>query len=567
MFRKASILFSFILIFTAFAQERETNYSLIYPEFIPYNSSFDISLTVTNSYPNADEFELIIIPGSRLTLNRAEYKSVYESLKLSPSIVTSEEFFKDVYSIKIKLDDSLRSEGIVFQILLNMKTEQSNSTQIKFKGIFKAENSEIAYLSTQSFEADKENIISADVEFYKPQKISDKALSLEENALFQMDIGKNFNHDFLLDFWIKFSKRSQHEPGSEEDIQFLKIFRNDFTRADFILLKNKFQMLAVSSSQNNELYLKPYFIGDKSWYHITVATSKDEGTINFYCNGLLLAKNQLLSIFEEKDLRLVFGNPSKDKSYMIDLLRIIDLNNTENLSFNNRHSLHFTSDSSALIAMYKFDSSNEFLTENKNVKVDFSNIKFVKSDAPLFARSPELNITFLGNSYELEWKGGDFKQAQYYMLEKSSGNNPYVQIHNVQADNTHEKHYSFLDVPDKNSEVVYYRIKQQNYDGSVVYSSQVKVGQGTIEPFTIGQNFPNPFNPKTSIEIEMIEDSEIEITIYSLDGTEIAKLYKGFLSKGLHKFNFDGEGLPSGIYLYKVEAPNFNQTKKMILTK
>ena len=103
--------------------------------------------------------------------------------------------------------------------------------------------------------------------------------------------------------------------------------------------------------------------------------------------------------------------------------------------------------------------------------------------------------------------------------------------------------------------------------GSVVYSSQVKVGQGIFEPFTLGQNYPNPFNPKTSIEIDLLDDSEIEITIYSLDGTEVTKLYKGFLTKGQHKFDFDGEGLPSGIYLFKVETPGFTQTKKMILTK
>jgi len=559
MFRIARILCVVFFFSSAFAQESETNYSLVYPKFIPYNSSFDISLTVTNSYPKADEFELLIIPENKLILNRAEYKSVYEALKLSPSTISPGEFFEDAYSIKVELNDSLRSEGIVFQLLLNMKIEQNNSSQIKFKGIFKVKDSVVAYLSSQSLEEmNDENTITAEVEFYKPQKISEKALSFGENALFQIDIERNFTHDFLLDFWIKFN---------EADIQFLKIFRKDFAQTDYILSINKFQMLSVFSSLFNQTYLKPYFIGNKSWYHITISSSKDDGIINFYCNGTLVAKNQLLPLFKESDLRLVFSNSAKDKSYMIDLLRIVDLNNSVNLSFNNRHSINFSSDSSSLAAIYKFDSSNEFLTENKNIKLEFSNIKFVKSDAPLFARSPELNITILGNSYELEWKGGDYKQAQNYILEKSSGNSPYMQIHSVQADNTQEKSYSFIDVPDENSEVVYYRVKQHNYDGSVVYSSQVKVGQGITEPFTIGQNYPNPFNPKTSIEIEVIEDSEIEITIYSLDGREITKLYKGFLSKGLHRFSFDGEGLPSGIYLFKVEAPDFTQTKKMILTK
>ena len=559
MFRIAQILFLFLPFFTILPQEKETKYSLVYPEFIPVNSSFDISLTITNSYPEADKFELLIIPENRLTLNKAEFNSAFETTKLRTEIIDSEEFFGNIYSIKVVLDDSLRADGVVCQLLLNMKIEQISSAQIKFRGMFKQDDNVIAYLSPQDFnEVSSENTITANLEFYKPQRITEKALLLEDRSLFQIDIEKDFNNNLLIDFWIKFN---------EPSVQFLKIFDKDFQEPAFTLSTNKFQMFSVFSERHNQFFLKPYFIGKKSWYHITIVTSEENGTIGFYCNGTLVAKNQLPSLFEENDLKFVFGNDAEVKSFMIDLLRIVDLNNSVRLSFTNRHSINFSSDSSSLAAVYKMDSSNEFLKENKSVKLEFSNVKFIKSDAPIFTKSPELNITLLGSTYLLEWKGGDYKQAQHYILEKSSGNNPYSQIHSVQADNTQEKSYSFVDAPDINSEVVYYRIKQQNYDGSVVYSPQVKIGQGTTEPFTTGQNYPNPFNPITNIEVDLIQDSEIEITIYSLDGTEITKLYKGFLSKGVYKFDFDGEGLPSGIYLYKVSAPNFTQTKKMILTK
>ncbi len=83
-----------------------------------------------------------------------------------------------------------------------------------------------------------------------------------------------------------------------------------------------------------------------------------------------------------------------------------------------------------------------------------------------------------------------------------------------------------------NNEIVFYRVKQINKDGSVVYSSQVKVGQGLSEPFIVEQNFPNPFNPKTSIEVELLEDNEVTIVIYNLEGREVTQLYKGFLIKG-----------------------------------
>ena len=403
-----------------------------------------------------------------------------------------------------------------------------------------------------------ENFISADVDFYKPQKIADKDIILNEDSFLKIDINKKFTNNLLVEFWLKLN-----DPG----IDFLKIYRDNIPQPDFTLSTNKFQMLTVSSNVQSQTFLKPYFTGKKSWYHIIILTSKKDGQIYFYCDNTLIAKNNLPNFFEPNNTNLVFKNTNSDKSFLIDLLRIEDFNNSVSSSISNSHSTVFSSDSSSLVAQYKFDSYDELLSENENVKIETSNLRFMKSDAPLFARSPELNISLLANSYELEWQGGDYKQASSYMLEKSSDGKPYTSVFTIQADNTQEKTYSFIDGVDQSSEIVYYRIKQINNDGSIIYSDLVKVGQGESEPFTLGQNYPNPFNPKTSIDVELLEDSEIEITIYSLEGREIAKLFKGSLSKGVHKFSFDGEGLPSGIYLYKVAAPNFTQTKKMILTK
>jgi len=555
MFRKACIFFLFFFISLLFSQERETNYSLTYPRFIPVNSSFDISLTVTNNYPDANEFILIVYPDNRLILNRADYKSVYESFKIDFT-KNSDDFSREFYSLKINLNDSLRTNGTVCQILLNFISEELNASPIKIEGLFKNNDSTLAYLWSEN--NTDEIYIDSYIEFYKPQKIADKGLLLSDNSLFQMDLGKKINHNLLIEFWIKFN---------EAEIDFLRLYRKDFIQPDYILTINEFQMMSVSSNQGNQSFVKPFFVGKKSWYHISILLSKENKNVSFFCDGNKVADFNIPGLFEEDNLRIVFENLYRDKSFMIDLLRVIDLNNSINSSFNNSHSIHFNSDSSSIIANYKFDSQNEFDLENKNVELEFSDIKFGKSDAPIFARSPELNIRLLGISYELEWKGGDYKQAEYYFVEKSVGNKPYISVQTIQVDNTLEKSYSFIDVADESSGIVYYRVKQQNYDGSVVYSSQVKIGQGEQEPFTLEQNYPNPFNPKTSIVVEILEDSDIEIIIYSLDGTEISKLYKGFLSKGLHRFSFDAEGLPSGIYLYKVTAINFTQTRKMILTK
>jgi hypothetical protein len=557
MFRATVILFIFWLFSQVFAQERESNYYLVYPKFTPSGSSFDVSLTITNTFPEADKFELLIFPENRISLNKAEYKSVYESFKLNSQSAKTNGFSNDTSYVTVELNDSSRAAGIVFQIIMSFRSRQSDLSEILFRGAFKNGDSVLAYLDSPG-DVDIENFITADINFYKPQKIADRALLFNEDSFLKVNIRKNIDHNLLVEFWVKLNNQG---------IDFLKVSRDNYLQPDFKLFTNKFQMMSVSSNLWSQTFLKPYFVGKRSWYHITIVTSKKNESISFYCNGTLFKKNNLPDFFELDNLNLVFGNTGKDKSFLLDLLRVEDFNNSVDFSFANRHSDSFISDSSTLIAQYRFNSSDEFLTENEYVKPEFSNLRFVKSDAPLFARSPELNIRLLGGSYELEWEGGDYKQAAYYILEKSADNKPYTPSFTIQADNTQEKTYTFVDVIDESSEIVYYRIKQQNIDGSVVYSSLVKVGQGESQPFTLGQNYPNPFNPKTSIDIEMVEDSEIEITIYSLEGREIVKLYKGTLTKGSHKFSFDGEGLPSGIYLFKVASPNFTQTKKMILTK
>jgi len=134
-------------------------------------------------------------------------------------------------------------------------------------------------------------------------------------------------------------------------------------------------------------------------------------------------------------------------------------------------------------------------------------------------------------------------------------------------DNKEEKTYSILSEKYDQPEIVYFRIKQVNKDGSEIYSDVVKVGQGIIEDLIVGQNYPNPFNPATLIEFELLLDSDVEVKVYNLTDNEIALLHKGFLSSGVHQFKFDASGFPSGIYLYQIKTPLSSQTRKMILAK
>jgi plastocyanin len=85
--------------------------------------------------------------------------------------------------------------------------------------------------------------------------------------------------------------------------------------------------------------------------------------------------------------------------------------------------------------------------------------------------------------------------------------------------------------------------------------------------FNLEQNYPNPFNPSTKIRYDLPQNSHVSVTVFNILGVEIATLINGEESAGQHEINFNAENLPSGIYLYRIQAGTYVQTKKMSLMK
>ena len=133
---------------------------------------------------------------------------------------------------------------------------------------------------------------------------------------------------------------------------------------------------------------------------------------------------------------------------------------------------------------------------------------------------------------------------------------------------TEPRHYSFNDdINHLNVLYFTYRLKQVDYDGSFEYSKEVTVENSIPDEFSLYQNFPNPFNPSTTIEFAIPEKGFVTLAIYDLLGNEITTLVNKEMNAGLHKVVFNARGLTSGIYIYKITAETFTQTKKMTLIK
>jgi len=81
------------------------------------------------------------------------------------------------------------------------------------------------------------------------------------------------------------------------------------------------------------------------------------------------------------------------------------------------------------------------------------------------------------------------------------------------------------------------------------------------------QNFPNPFNPSTSINFSINKAQTVRLSVFDILGREVATLVNKTLTSGNHSVQFDASSLSSGMYIYRLQAGTQTITKKMMLIK
>lgn len=85
--------------------------------------------------------------------------------------------------------------------------------------------------------------------------------------------------------------------------------------------------------------------------------------------------------------------------------------------------------------------------------------------------------------------------------------------------------------------------------------------------YTLDQNYPNPFNPTTEIRYTLAVSTRVKLQVYDLLGQRVATLVDAVQQPGVHSVRFDAQDLPSGTYLYRLEAEGFGSIKKMVLLR
>ena len=103
--------------------------------------------------------------------------------------------------------------------------------------------------------------------------------------------------------------------------------------------------------------------------------------------------------------------------------------------------------------------------------------------------------------------------------------------------------------------------------GDVFKEGEIELAEGAPQEFALHQNFPNPFNPRTTISFTIPTESHVTLEVFNVTGEKVATLVDGTRTAGLHLVPFDATGLSTGIYVYRLTAGDMRETRKMILLK
>lgn len=192
------------------------------------------------------------------------------------------------------------------------------------------------------------------------------------------------------------------------------------------------------------------------------------------------------------------------------------------------------------------------------------------SGIPLPVELTSFTAVTRNNSVILEWITNSELNNHGFEIQRSTSEESFYTIGFVKGSGTSTQvnKYSFIDQNVLNGKYSY-RLKQLDYDGQINYSSIIQVDFNIQKmEFALYDNYPNPFNPSTSINFSFDENSIASLKIYNLLGEEVATVFNQIPEIGkLYSVNFDASKLSSGVYLYRLNQGNRIISKKMNLIK
>jgi len=201
----------------------------------------------------------------------------------------------------------------------------------------------------------------------------------------------------------------------------------------------------------------------------------------------------------------------------------------------------------------------------------FDNIEFIHQSVPVELTS--FSATSGKTGIELNWTTATEKNNKGFEILKGNSDNAFRTIAFVdgKGTTTSPQDYRFVDQTAVSGKV-YYRLRQVDFDGTSKFSKTIEVGGFTPTEFELSQNFPNPFNPTTTIQFSLPSASKVSVKVFDMLGKEVATVVNDNFSAGVQKVVYNASNLASGMYIYQLNAvptqgSAFTSSKMMTILK
>ena len=208
---------------------------------------------------------------------------------------------------------------------------------------------------------------------------------------------------------------------------------------------------------------------------------------------------------------------------------------------------------------------NNTLSLNSNTFIDMH----VDGLLPVELSSFTSNV--ISRNVKLSWVTASETNNSGFEIYRKSEQTDWSKIGFINGSGTNNtpKTYNYTD-KNLNTGKYSYKLKQIDYNGNYEYFVLSGIAEiGTPNKFELLQNFPNPFNPSTTIDFSMPQNTYVTLKIYDMSGKEVAVLVNSQMIAGYHSVNFnvDSYHLSSGVYFYKLSSGELSMIKQMLLIK
>lgn len=195
-------------------------------------------------------------------------------------------------------------------------------------------------------------------------------------------------------------------------------------------------------------------------------------------------------------------------------------------------------------------------------------------DNPLPVELTSFDAVSGDDGVHLRWTVASERDNAEFEIQRASEDGELMTVGYVPGRGTSatSANYSFTDY-DVTAQATYdYRLLAVGIDGGRVEIGNLTVaytgGRETVATdFRFLGNYPNPFNPGTMLRFEVGEAANVTLDVYDLTGRLVSRLLSGAVAAGSHEVRFDAEGLPSGLYLARLNGDSQSDLLKMILMK